>query len=248
MNYISIQTSTMLSTEIVKTINLTRDEGRAVLAHGDFMKKIVKVLGERAGNFSSYYTAKNGKKIRCFALEKREATLMVMSESHKVQAAVYDRMEELEHQVTRIPTQGQASVVLSNLDVAAQLMISCSRIVNSLEKKLLEKEALISEQASKVDALHKLTLTDGSLTITDSAKILGIRPGILFSFLVEMKWIYRRRIGSPYIGYQNIVQRGYIKHIVNIVILGDGSERIYEQVRITAMGLIKLAYIIKDEI
>lgn len=39
------ETSTMLSTEIVKIINEMREDGAAVLAHDNFMKKVVKVLG-----------------------------------------------------------------------------------------------------------------------------------------------------------------------------------------------------------
>jgi hypothetical protein len=88
---------TMLSTEIVKIINDMREDGAAILRHNDFMAKIVKVLGdEPAKNFASQYKAGNGQMQPCYALPKREANLMVMSESYKVQAAAYDKMVELE--------------------------------------------------------------------------------------------------------------------------------------------------------
>jgi phage regulator Rha-like protein len=103
MNELNIkepQQVTMSSLEIVKMINDSREEGAAILQHCDFLKKVVKVLGKEAdGNFSDSYKGKDGASAKCYNLPKREATLMVMSENYKVQAAVYDRMVELEKAV-----------------------------------------------------------------------------------------------------------------------------------------------------
>lgn len=88
---------TMSSIELVKIINDMREEGAAVLTHDNFMKKVVKVLGEvGAVKFNATYRDVQNKERPCYALPKREAHLMVMSESYKVQAAVYDKMVELE--------------------------------------------------------------------------------------------------------------------------------------------------------
>ena len=90
-------TITMSSLELVKIINTLREDDAAELQHSDFLKKIVKVLGEeRAGLFSSSYLSVQNKSLPCYLLPKREASLMVMSESYKIQAAVYDRLQELE--------------------------------------------------------------------------------------------------------------------------------------------------------
>lgn len=89
--------ATMSSLELVDIINKVREqEGKAILAHSDFMKKVKEVLGEGAGNFSCTYLSSQNKQLPCYRLPKREAHLMVMSENYKVQAAVYDRMVELE--------------------------------------------------------------------------------------------------------------------------------------------------------
>jgi hypothetical protein len=135
---LTVQNKTMLSTEIVKIINDTREEGAAVLAHSDFLKKAAKVLGsEVAGNFSAYYTAENGKKNPCLALPKREATLMVMSESYKVQAAVYDRMVELEQSVPEYIEKLKAEESLRIADFIAQsLRVSESSKLGMFQKVL----------------------------------------------------------------------------------------------------------------
>ncbi len=98
MNLSTTTQQTMLSTEIVKIINDMREEGAAELRHDTFMAKVAKVLGEAAQNFLASYKGKDGTTRKCYALPKREANLMVMSESYAVQAAVYDRMVELEQQ------------------------------------------------------------------------------------------------------------------------------------------------------
>ena len=91
----------MSSVEIVKIINDMRDEGTAVLRHSDFLVKIKKVLGEDlATKFFGARIDSRGKEQPCYFLPKREAHLMVMSENYKVQAAVYDRMVELEGKLT----------------------------------------------------------------------------------------------------------------------------------------------------
>lgn len=100
---------TMSSVALVALINDMREDGSAEIAHSDFMKKIVRVLGEEgAGNFSGTYLDIQGKKRPCYNLPKREASLMVMSESYKIQAAVYDKMVELEQQLITAESHRQA--------------------------------------------------------------------------------------------------------------------------------------------
>jgi len=101
--------TTMTSLEIVDLINKTREKGSATLLHKDFLRKVIKVLGaEPAKNFAGQFKAANGEMRKCYYLSKREATLMVMSESYKVQAALYDRMVELEEQAKALPPNPSA--------------------------------------------------------------------------------------------------------------------------------------------
>jgi hypothetical protein len=93
MTNLAIQKKTVSSIELVEIINSAREEGRAVLAHNNFKAKIKKVLGVTSDKFLAVADVKinNGgsKQIPCFYLPKREASLMVMSESYEVQAKVY---------------------------------------------------------------------------------------------------------------------------------------------------------------
>lgn len=72
-----------------------------------------------------------------------------------------------------------------------------------------------------VAALERIAKSDGAMCVTDTAKQLQIRPKALFDFLSENKWIYRR-LGSPWIGYQDKIQQGLIEHKVTTITRTDG--------------------------
>lgn len=111
-------------------------------------------------------------------------------------------------------------------------------------EKVLERDKLISHLQPQAAALHRISLADGSLCITDAAKTLGIQPQkVLIPYLRANKWIYNRTGCAHPIAYQDKLQQMLLEHKVTTVNRTDGSEKITEQVRITPKGLTKLAQI-----
>lgn len=98
-----------------------------------------------------------------------------------------------------------------------------------------------------VAALERIAKSNGAMCVTDTAKQLQICPKALFDFLSGNKWIYRR-LGSPWIGYQDKIQQGLIEHKVITITRTDGINEIKTQVRITPKGLAKLAKRLNPEI
>lgn len=92
-----------------------------------------------------------------------------------------------------------------------------------------------------VDALERIAKADGSLCLTDAAKALQQRPKDLIAYLSSHHWIYRRAGGDHWVGYQQRLQSADLEHKVTTVLRADGTEKITEQVRMTAQGLAKLA-------
>ena len=88
---------------MVEYINSQRAEYDAELRHDNFMAKVPKVLGDAAPKFlgTAIYTNGTGAKIKrqVYNFPKREACLMMMSYDYDLQAKVYDRMTELEHEL-----------------------------------------------------------------------------------------------------------------------------------------------------
>ena len=69
---------------------------------------------------------------------------------------------------------------------------------------------VIQRQAPKVQALERLSATDGSICITSAAKQLGIGPLKLFKWLSDNRWIYRRAAFSAWSAYQPRLTAGLL--------------------------------------
>ena len=88
---------TMSSLEMVEYINSTRKEGEAELLHKNFCAKVPVVLGqETSAKFLADLPDVYGRPRKGYRFPKREACLMAMSYSYKLQARVYDKMTALE--------------------------------------------------------------------------------------------------------------------------------------------------------
>lgn len=107
-----------------------------------------------------------------------------------------------------------------------------------------ENQRLLAEvqvMKPKVEALDRISTSDGSLCVTDAAKALQMRPKDLFQWLNANNWIYRRAGNGHWIGHSDKLKQGCIEHKVSVVSRSDGSEKTTEQVRITPKGLTKLS-------
>ncbi|MEN5278103.1 phage antirepressor KilAC domain-containing protein [Brucella sp. TWI432] len=111
----------------------------------------------------------------------------------------------------------------------------------SYADKVIVLEAKVEDMQEDVTAHERLTKADGSLTPTEAAKNLGIRPKDLFSWLSRNRWIYKRLNSAAWLGYQDKCNQGLLEHKTSIIQRSDGSEKITEQVRITAKGLSALS-------
>lgn len=118
------------------------------------------------------------------------------------------------------------------------LLLTYSEKAESLERRVQE---LLPSQA----ALQRIAQADGSTCITDTAKVLQMRPKDLFSYLEQNGWIYRRPGANTFLGYQSKITTGLLEHKVTVVTRADGTERETCQVRVTPKGLTKLASLVR---
>lgn len=122
-----------------------------------------------------------------------------------------------------------------------QLMAQALQMADQVMKEQAEQIATL---APKADALDRIATADGSLNITEAAKALQIRRTDLLAYLSTHAWIYRRAGSTTWLGYQTRTNSGDLVHKVQTLLQPDGHERVFEQVRITAQGLTKLAKLI----
>jgi phage antirepressor YoqD-like protein len=188
MNNIFIQVAgcaTMTSIELVAVINELRDPGRAELRHDTFMVKVAKVIGEGVQKFlDTYQHPQNGQPYSCYRLPKREASLMAMSESHAVQARVYDRMVELEAgRAFRVPTTLGGALRLA-ADQAEQI-----------DAQLLQ----LAEAAPAVAFVDQYVDTTGLLGFRQMCKLLKANEIEFGDFLLDRGiWHRLESVWSPH--------------------------------------------------
>ena len=235
-------TVTMTSRELVDFINNHRkkeaegsgyafpSKGFAKLGHDDFMRKCPEVLGGGVRNFSDTYVhEQNGQTYPCYRFPKREATLMAMSYSYALQAAVYDHMTALEAKVAQPAFQVPAT------------LSAALRLAAEQAEQIEQQQAQLAIAAPKAQALDRIAQADGEMCITNAAKTIGVQPKKLFAWMEQHDWIYRRPGSKRHTAYQARIKAGYLTHKVTTVERTDGSEKVVESVIVTPKGLTKLA-------
>lgn len=204
--------------------------------HNDTLKKIrklekayVEVFGNE-GNFSHVeYRDSKGEMRPEILLNKSQALFVASRFDAVLHAKVQKRWEGLEKSDHRDPVE-----LLSDPEVMRGILLTYT-------EKVLALEETVKEQTPKVEGFDRIANAGGLSCVTDTAKSLGLRPKDLFAWLSVNKWIYRRAGGKGWIAYQNRIQQGVLDHKVTTITLGDGTEKITEQVLVTPKGLTTLA-------
>lgn len=171
------------------------------------------------------------KTIKAYLIGKRDSYIIVAQLSPEFTARLVDRWQQLEEQAAQ-PALNPAT--LSRMQLI--------QIAMQAEQERIALEHQVQTLAPKAEALDRFsTFAEGSMCITNAAKSLQVQPKAFFRWLQQHEWIYRRAGGSGWLAYQSRMQVGYLEHKVTTVERGDGSEKVVEQVLVTAKGLAKLA-------
>lgn len=197
------------------------------------IKKMLDDLGDAAPKFGGSYLGADGTQRPCFELPKDLTLTLVAGYNVVLRKRIIDRWMELEAQSRDF----DPSKILESPAAMRGLLLTYT-------EKVIALEAKVEDMAEDVAAHERLTKADGSLNITEAAKALEMRPKDLFQWLSHNGWIYKRPNGSSWLGYQTKCNIGLLEHKTTTVLRADGSEKITEQVRITAKGLSKLAKLI----
>jgi phage antirepressor YoqD-like protein len=243
-----VSQNTMTSLEIVDMINKEREaiaaltgKEQKILQHKDFLKKTRTVLGEEASaKFSAHVQIDVGNGAKrdtpVYVFPKREATLMAMSYSPAISAAVYDKMTALEEVVA-----SQAVAALPNFSNPAEAARAWALEYERSEQLALvveQKEALLIEQAPKVDYVEKYMEVDGSLGIQAAARVLKCNMRELGHWLVDRKLAFRSQPANTLLPYATSINKGLMLVKVGVKSGGDSS---YQQMKITNKGMQYLA-------
>ena len=225
---------TMSSLELVDYINSQRGEGEAELRHSDFLAKVPNVLGGGERNFSSTYRDVQNKERPCYSFPKREACLMAMSYSYDLQAKVFDRMTALEQQAA------QGFTIPQTMPEALRLAAELAEQRDQLALENRAQAAALAEAQPKVAGFDLITAGEKSITIRESAKLLGIKETSLTKWLHEHGWTYR--LNGRWVAKQEHIQGGrLIYKEAKYTDEKTGHEVYAPYCHVTPKGLAKLA-------
>lgn len=217
---------TMTSLELADFINNHRkdqaemagqvfpSEGFAKVEHADFLKKVPKVLGGHAGNFSCMFdvTVGNGatRKSPGYRFQKRESCLMAMSYSYDLQAAVFDYMTQLEQKLQSPQVHVMSALndpaVLKGLlleNVGKVLALTADNQELSTENLALEQK--VAADAAKVEFHDHVVISHDVHYVRAVAQSLGTGQNTLFRFMRFKGWV--DRFNTP---YQDKIRSGYL--------------------------------------
>lgn len=229
-------TTTMTSREIAELTDKRHDN-----VMRDIRTMLIELHGEGGVlTFEDTHTnPQNGQSYQIFKLPKRESLILVSGYNVVMRAKIIDRWQELEAQPVLNPAN------FSRMQLIELAMQAEQERMDSEQKRLV-LEVKVAEQAPKVEALDRISTSDGSFCITDAAKTLQIQPRKLTQLLQEHRWTYRRPMGAGWLAYQDRIQQGLMEHKVTTGEKGDGREWSNTQARITPKGLTKLAEVVRQ--
>lgn len=166
---------------------------------------------------------------------KRDSIIVVAQLCPEFTARLVDRWQELEALAAK-PAADPMSILADPVAMRGLLLNYTEKVI-ALEEK-------VAEQAPKIEALDRITISDGRLNLTNAAKNLDVPPRRLTEWMIENKWIYRRVGGSGLVAYQDKIQAGYLTHKIYVATREDGSEKTCEQVMVLPKGLAKLSMLV----
>ena len=133
------------------------------------------------------------------------------------------------------------AMILEDPKAMRNLLLTYTEKVLSLQETVREKEEKIELDKPKVSGFDRIATSDGAMCITDAAKTLQVQPKMLFKWLFEKEWIYRRNGSKNWVAHQTRLRSGVMAHKTTTFQIGEGEEKTVTQALITPKGLTKLA-------
>lgn len=116
------------------------------------------------------------------------------------------------------------------------------RLAADLAERNQQQAAQIAELAPKAEALARIEVAQGDITVTQAAKMLKMPPKQLFDWMARHGWLYRSGGSVVWLGYQDKVRSGCVTHSVHqYESKSTGEQRIATQVYLTPKGIGKIA-------
>lgn len=145
--------------------------------------------------------------VSVYKLDKRSSLIVVAQLCPEFTAAMVDRWQQLEEQISR------PAVLLPNFNDPA---IAARAWADEVEQKqaALEQVQKATQQlaiaAPKAEALDRIAAGDENVTITQAAKVLGIKRELLTQWMHANGWVYRQN--GSWVAYDAQIRTGRLAY------------------------------------
>lgn len=187
------------------------------------------------------YTDAMNRQQRCFVMDRDGFMLLAMG---------FTGEEALKWKILYIQAFNtmEAKIASGTLYAIPQTYAAALRELADMSEeniKLTQEKAAalvqVEELRPSAEVLTRIAIADGSLCVTDAAKILQVQPQKLFKHMRTNRWLYTRPGTKEEIAYQHRIQSGLMEHKIRSIIKPTGEEKIVTCARVTPSGVIKLA-------
>ncbi|MBR0560039.1 phage antirepressor [Neokomagataea sp. TBRC 2177] len=104
------------------------------------------------------------------------------------------------------------------------------------------QKALIDGYAPKAAALDRISASGGEFGLTETAKMIQVKPGKFFDWLDQNRCRYPR--GKSKLAYQERIDSGYLKNKANPYFDANGEPQVGNTIKVTAKGLAWFARVV----
>ena len=137
-----------------------------------------------------------------YLLTKRDSLILVAQNCPEFTARIVDRWQELEAQQSA-PTLSPANFSRLQL-IELAMQAEQERIESEKQRQILALE--VQAMAPKVKALEQISASNENITLTQAAKLLGIKRDTLTHWLHANGWIYRQN--ASWVAYDAQIRTG----------------------------------------
>lgn len=176
-----------------------------------------------------------GQRVSVYQLDKRASLIAVAQLCPEFTAKIVDRWQELEaRQAQPLSPSSFSRMQLIELAMQAEQ----ERLESDAKRLLLEVE--VSDLKPKAQALEILSAGEDAVTITQAAKLLGIKRDRLTTWLHVNCWVYRQN--GCWVAYENQIRSGRLSFKeARFTEEKTGQERFAPYCHVTPKGLVLLA-------
>lgn len=133
-----------------------------------------------------------------------------------------------------------AMATQSSAPAVPQTLPEALRLAADLAEQKVALEEKVAEQTPKVEALDRIAAGRDSLTLTQAAKVLGVKVADLTKRMHAAGWIYRQN--GSWVGYDYRIKSGALSYKeANYTDEKTGMACIKPYCHVTPKGLVKLA-------